>query len=175
MKRIREESSAIPLETPTTAAVMLECVRQSGRWNMFTEWRRACLSAFALGVYLGQPLGHQKCVRLSQAEFMAAYEDKNYVKRVADHVAGMPCSPAYERAAKKGGFEEASLGKEQPCDFKALIREAEEACIRWAREARDVEGEKIANDEKAEIEYGAWRLLEEGELSTHESRPLWVY
>jgi hypothetical protein len=86
----------------------------------------------------------------------------------------MPCSPAYKRALNEGGFKGADLGKEQPCDFKTLIREAEEACIRWAREARDVEGEKIGNDEKAEIEYGAWRLLEEGELSAHESRPLWM-
>jgi hypothetical protein len=54
---------------------MLECVRQSGRWNMFTEWKRACLSAFALSVYLGQPLDGQ-CVRLSQAEIVAAYKDK---------------------------------------------------------------------------------------------------
>jgi hypothetical protein len=172
MKRLREEPSKD--QTPTLAAVMLECVRQSGRWNMITEWKRACLSAFALSVYLGQPLD-DRCVRLSLDEFMAAYEDKSYAKRVADHVAGLPCSPAYKRALKKGGFAETDLGKEQPRDFKALIREAEEACIRWAREARDVEGEKIGNDEKAEIEYGAWRLLDEGVLSTHESRPLWVY
>jgi hypothetical protein len=173
MKRIREEDAAVAV-TPTQ--LMLECVRQSGRWNMFTEWKRACLSAFALSVYLGQPLGEQS-VRLDFQDYSRAYEDPGFAKRVAEQAAGLPCSPAYARCLKgAGGFDKkADLGREQPCDFKALIREAEEACVRWAREARDVEGEKIQNDEKAEIEYGAWRLLSEGELSTHVSRPLWTH
>jgi hypothetical protein len=180
MKRIREADIKEPMAPAapkpiTTAELMLECVRQSGRWNMFTDWKRACLSAFALSVYLGQPLGEQS-VHLEFNEFMRAYEDKAYAKRVADQVAGLPCSPTYVRCLKgEAGFKKKTdLGKTQPCDFKALIREAEEACIRWAREARDVGGESIANDEKAEIEYGAWHLLCEGDLATHESSRLWL-
>jgi hypothetical protein len=160
MKRAREESSSFTITpltekdgvTPTAAGVMLECVRASGLWNMFTDWKRACQSAVALGVYLGQPLD-PTCVTLDFFVFKTCYENAEYRRRAAAAVSALPGSPDYVAALRRWNKDQAMHG------FKELIQEAEEECKKWARYARDVEGASTPEP----ILYGAWRLLEEGD------------
>lgn len=148
--------------TPTRAGLLLECVRQSGCCNMITEWKRACLSALALGVYLGQPI-HVDTVRLSFEDYVAAHKNVEYSRRVRHQAEGMPGSSAYAEMVQR------------EVNFKALVHEAEDACRRWALEARDMEGEPLGQDDFSLIKYGAWRLLDEGRLSDYVPKPVWKY
>ena len=88
MKRLREPSK----KNVSTAAMikteraLLECVRLSGRWNMFTQYQSACETASALALRFDQTVrnGH---VSLTFEEYAAGYSTPRKAKQIADAAA----------------------------------------------------------------------------------------
>ena len=113
---------------PTQLAVLLAYVRDSGKYNMFFEYRDACEAAMAVGALLGQELDVDSWLNVPLKFWWSmALEDKQYATVVAATACGLPGGEEYREMMKaRGGSPRTQL------DSKAIIAEALEEAGRWA-------------------------------------------
>lgn len=156
--RIKTSFLANAEHLPTGLGVMLETIRESGRYNMLTEFQKAFLEAICLGVYLGQLTSAEvNNIVANEMEVMVEYITANlyqcpkYNRLVKATAQALPFSNAYERKINayhnNGALYIQSVPKVAQQQIPALdlcVEKALKACLKKGKFARDVVGIEAA-------------------------------
>ncbi len=135
---------------PNSLGVLLEFVRQSGKYNMLVDFGKALFLACQVGLYLGQ-IGNEWMkitdnYREVFTEYNHVYFDKRYLSSVVDMVKGLPYSLEYQNACEV--YEK----KYNPLTTsKMLIEKVSDTYLKLGKQERDNGNMKVQTTDKTDL------------------------